>query len=103
MRLFCKALDYFLGVTTSPSVGDLGELFQTNMALLRGKDVLLPMKTSTGRKRQRNENSWAYIAQKYERLELLKKKAAKSFPSLPSSPFPTTSTYIEYAWFSNCN
>ena len=84
MRLFCKALDSILGVTTSPCVGDLGGLFQTNAALLQGKGVLLPNETDTGqsRKRQRNENSWAYIAQKYEQLELLKKKAAKSNISL---------------------
>ena len=84
MRLFCKALDSILGVTTSPCVGDLGGLFQTNAALLQGKGVLLPNETDTGqsRKRQRNENSWAYIAQKYERLEFLKKKAAKSNISL---------------------
>ena len=76
MKKFCKLLDTTVGISGNESVAELGVLYQANIGKLRDAGILLPTQTPTGRKRKRNENSWNYIANKYEQRLVCQKRAA---------------------------
>lgn len=76
MKKFCKLLDTTVGISGNESVAELGVIYQANIGKLRDVGILLPTQTPTGRIRKRNENSWDYIAYKYEQRLVCQKRAA---------------------------
>ena len=78
--MLCQAFDNAMGIPSgiaAPGPAALGELYQSNTAMLRRQGILLPPLTGAGRKRSRNENCWTYVGAKYEHREFIRKKAAK--------------------------
>ena len=76
MKKFCKLLDMTVGISGNESVAELGVIYQANIGKLRDVGILLPTQTPTGRIQKRNENSWNYIAYKYEQRLMCQKRAA---------------------------
>ena len=77
MKKFCKLLDTTVGISGNESVAELGVIYQANIGKLRDVGILLQTQTPpTGRIQKRNENSWDYIAYKYEQRLVCQKRAA---------------------------
>jgi len=79
MRFFCQAIDEVIKPDGSESAAALSKRYNSNIALLGEKGIILPHKTATGRKRTRQgEFSWCYYAQQYEVSIILEKRAIKN-------------------------
>lgn len=78
MSRFCKELDSTSGVKGTESMAELGVLFKNNTVKWQDLGILLPSSTPTNRSRTRDENGWHYIAQNWEKLLALRKRASES-------------------------
>jgi hypothetical protein len=69
-------------VKGNESIAELGAIFNENVSTWQNLGILLPSATPSNRARKRNDHGWCYVAQQWEKLMSLRKRAEQSNTSV---------------------